>query len=132
MQKKELIMELSKRCNQPMVFTARIMPNKAFEEVVQYAKQTNQLRALDTALNSLKKANDGDILIIHGEGPSGVFSNFQMGKRSVGNQVCETPAESSFYGLQELSMLGRKFRSLVGGNVKSKITPQSIMKEYSA
>ena len=121
---------MQKVSNQP-AFTAQIVPNQAFKDVVKYAKETNQLRALDTALNNLKKANNGDIIIIHGKGPNGVFSNFQMGKRSVGNMVYETPEESSFNGLQELSMLGRKFRSLVGGNVKSKITPETIMKEYT-
>lgn len=121
---------MQKVSNQP-AFTAKIVPNQAFKDVVKYAKETKQLRALDTALNNLNKANDGDIIIIHGKGPNGVFSNFQMGKRSVCNMGYETPEESSFNGLQELSMLGRKFRSLVGGNVKSKITPETIMNEYA-
>lgn len=121
---------MQKVSNQP-AFTAKIVPNQAFKDVIKYAKETNQLRALDTALNNLKKANDGDIIIIHGKNSNGSFSNFQMGRRSVGNKVYETPEESSFFGLQELSLLGRKFRSLVGGNVKSKVTPETIMNEYA-
>ena len=112
-------------------FTAKIVGNKAFHDVVKYAQETNQLRVLDNALHNLSLANDGEILIIHGKNKAGVFSNFQMGKRSVGNQVYETPEESSLNGLVQLSLLGRKFRSLVGGNVKSKISSESIIKNYS-
>ena len=39
-------MEIQKTCNHP-AFTAKFVPNKAFREVVGYAKETKQLGALD-------------------------------------------------------------------------------------
>lgn len=122
-------MEISKKCNHP-AFTAKFIPNKAFKEVVNYAKNTKQLRALDSALNTLKKANKGDILIVHGKNDI-VYSSFTMGRRSVYNTIAESPAEASFNGVLELAQLGRKFRSLVGGEAKEYITAKDIMKNYT-
>ncbi len=123
-------MEISKKCNHP-AFTAKFIPNKAFKEVVDYAQKTKQLRALDSALNNLKKANEGDILIMHGSNGNRVFSNFTMGKRSIYNQTANTPAEASLNGIIDLGTLGSKFRKLVGGNVKENITANDIMKNYT-
>ena len=124
-------MELSKKCNHP-AFTAKFIPNKAFKEVVDYAAKNSQLRALDSALNTLKKANDGDILIIHGSKNGKTFSNFTMGKRSVVNIGTNSPAEATFNGIIDLASLGRKFRSLVGGEVQEKITVNDIIKNYTS
>lgn len=123
-------MVIQKTCNHP-AFTAKFVPNRAFREVVGYAKETKQLGALDSALHNIKNANDGDILIIHGETPSGVFSNFSLDRKTVTNTSLKTPEESSFNGILELGTLGRKFRSLVCGNVKSKVTADDIMKNYT-
>ncbi len=123
-------MEIQKTCNHP-AFTAKFVPNKAFREVVEYAKNTRQLAALDGALHNIKNANDGDILIIHGETPSGVFSNFTMGRKTITNTSYKTPEESSFKAILELGTLGRKFRTLVQGDVKSKVTKDDIMKNYT-
>ena len=123
-------MEISKKCNHP-AFTAKFIPNKAFKEVVDYAANTKQLRALDSALNNLKKANEGDIFIMHGANNGHVFSNFTMGKRAVYNATAQTPAEASFNGILDLGALGAKFRKLAGGNVKENITANDIMKNYT-
>lgn len=123
-------MEIQKTCNHP-AFTAKFVPNKAFREVVEYAKNTRQLAALDGALHNIKNANDGDILIIHGETPSGIFSNFTMGRKTITNTSYKTPEESSFKAILELGTLGRKFRTLVHGDVKSKVTKDDIMKNYT-
>jgi len=114
-------------------FTAKFIPNKAFKEVVDYAAETKQLRALDSALNNINKANDGDILITHGQTASGVFSNFTLKRRSSVNLGANcSPAEASFNGILELGQLGRKFRSLFGGNVKECISPADIIKNYTS
>lgn len=123
-------MQIQKTCNHP-AFTAKFVPNRAFREVVEYAKETKQLNALDSALYNIKKANEGDILIIHGETPAGIFSNFSLDRKAVINSPANTPEESSFNGILELGTLGRKFRSLVGGNVKSTVTVENIMKNYT-
>ena len=123
-------MEIQKRCHHP-AFTAKFVPNRAFREVVQYAKDTKQLGVLDSALYNIKKANNGDILLIHGETPSGVFSNFSIWRRAVINTPEETPEKASFNGIIELGTLGRKFRSLVGGDVKNSVTAEDIMKNYT-
>lgn len=114
------------------VFTAKFIPNKAFKEVVDYAAETKQLRALDSALNNIKKANDGDILIIHGQNATGAYSSFTMGHRSSVNLCTNgTQQQASFNGIIELGQLGRKFRSLVGGNVKENISKEDIIKNYT-
>lgn len=123
-------MEIQKTCSHP-AFTAKFVPNRAFREVVQYAKDTKQLGVLDSALYNLKKSNSGDILLVHGETPAGVFSNFSMGRRAVINQTDETPQKASFKGIIELGTLGRKFRSLIGGDVKNNVTAEDIMKNYT-
>ena len=124
-------MKIQKISNKQSSFTAKFVPNKAFKEVVAYAESTKQLRALDSALNSIRKANEGDILIVHGSVNNHVFSNFTLGKRSVYNANAQTPEEASFNGILDLGTLGSKFRKLVGGNVKENITANDIMQNYT-
>lgn len=116
-------------------FNAKFKNNKAFQEVVQYAVDNNCLRTLDSALNTLKKADDCTIVIAHGLDNNGVmFSTFLKGRRSVSNSISEvsSPAEASLDGILELSWLGRKFRSLVGtSQPKQNITKDSIINEYT-
>ncbi len=124
-------MEISKKCNHP-AFTARFIPNKAFKEVVEFAEKNKQLRALDAALNNIKKANEGDILIMHGASQNNVYSNFTMNRKAVYNSPVNSPAESSFNGILELGELGSKFKKLVGGEVKERgISAADIMKNYT-
>ncbi len=123
-------MNISTNQNQP-AFSAKFVNNKAFQEVVKYAKESNQLQELDTALNRINNSNAGDILLIHGTLPGGVYSNFNMGKRSVQNLGAETPEKASFNGILELSKLGRAFRRLVGGDVVSCLKEENIIKKYS-
>ena len=124
-------MNISTNQNQT-AFSAKFINNKAFQEVVQYAKKTNQLQELDTALNKLNNANTGDILLIHGTVPGGVYSNFNLGGRhAVQNLGAETPAKASFNGILELAELGRKFKKLFGREVKSNIKTDDIIKKYS-
>ncbi len=124
-------MEISKKCNHP-AFTAKFIPNKAFKEVIGYAEQTKQLRSLDNALNNIKNANEGDILIMHGLNGDNVYSNFTMNRRSVFNLGGKTPEEATFNGILELGTLGRKFRKLIGGDVKENIKAEDILKRYSS
>lgn len=123
------------RINQSPAFNAKFQNNKAFQEVVQYAADNNCLRTFDTALNTLKKADDCTIVITHGlNREGGIFSTFLKDRRSVSNYVAEakSPAEASFDGILELSWLGKKFKSLVGtSKPKQNITKESILKEYS-
>ncbi len=123
-------MNISTSQNQP-AFSAKFINNKAFQEVVKYAKDTKQLQELDTALNKINNSNAGDILLIHGTVPGGVYSNFNMGKRAVQNLGAETPEKASFNAIMELGELGRKFRKLVGGEVKSNLKADDVIKKYS-
>ena len=127
-------MELNKRCYSP-AFSARFTNNRPFREVVKYAVDNNCLRTLDSALNTIKKADLGEITILHGETAKGsIYSTFAQGKRSVPNSVSDakTPAEASFDGILELSMLSKKFRSLFGVKEASQnINSERIMKEYT-
>ncbi len=125
-------MEISNRCS-AQNFGAKF-ESKALKEVINYASQNKKLRELDSALNNILHANDGDILIIHGKTPDGrVYSNFTLGKRTVQNPVngAKTPEEASFNGILELGKLDSLFRRLVGGNVKENITPAEIYARYS-
>ena len=114
-------------------FKAKFVNNAAFKEVVDYAANTKKLRELDNALHNLKSANEGDILIIHGKTPAGIYSSFRMSHRSVQNlsMGAETPAESSFNAIIDLSSLGRKFKKLVGAEVKTTVTAEDIIKNYA-
>ena len=127
-------MEISNiRTNASPAFGAKFS-GKNFKEVVEFAKETKQLRKLDNALNNILHANDGDILIIHGKAPNGnIYSNFTMGRRTVQNSALKanSPAEATFNGIIELGQLDRKFRSLVGGNVKENIKAEDIIARYS-
>ena len=123
-------MNISTNQNQP-TFSAKFVNNKAFQEVVKYAKDTKQLQELDTALNKINNSNTGDILLIHGTVPGGVYSNFNMGKRAVQNLGAETPEKASFNAIMELGELGRKFRKLIGGEVKSNLKAEDVIKKYS-
>ncbi len=123
-------MEIKKTCSHP-VFTAKFVPNRAFREVVEYAKETRQLNALDSALYNIKKSSDGDILLMHGETPSGIFSTFSLGNKAVINSPADTPEEASFNAIIELGTLGRKFNNLVCGKVKNTVTVNDIMKNYT-
>ena len=107
-------MEIQKKC-MTQSFKANFVNNKAFQEVVDWAEKNNKLRSLDIALNTIKIGNKGDITIFHGLTPQGkVYSNFRHRRRSLINQADRTPAESSFYGIINLALLGRKFKSLMG------------------
>lgn len=127
-------MEIQRNSYSP-AFSARFTNNKAFKEVVEYAEKNKCLRTLDSALNTIKKANDGEITILHGQSPNGgIYSAFTTGRRSVSNEVSQakTPAEASFDGILELGFLTKKFKSLLGtSKVKQDITPQRIVKEYT-
>lgn len=126
-------MEISNNRYSVQSFGAKF-EQKALKEVIDYASKTKQLRQLDSALNNILHANDGDILIIHGKTPDGrVYSNFTMGKRTVQNpaNAAKTPEEASFNGILELGQLGVKFRRLVGGNVKDNFSPEEIFTRYS-
>lgn len=116
-------------------FNAKFKNNKAFQEVVQYAVDNNCLRTLDSALNTLKKADDCTIVVAHGlDNKGGIYSTFLKDRRSVSNSVAEakSPAEASLDGILELSWLGRKFRSLVGtSQPKQNITKEGIINEYT-
>lgn len=126
-------MKISNKNYSSTSFGAKFEP-KALKEVIEYAANTKQLRKLDAALNNILHANEGDILIIHGKTPDGrVFSNFTMGKRTIQNLTngAASPQEASFNAILELGELGRKFRSLIGGNVKENITASEIYSRYS-
>lgn len=127
-------MEIQRNSYSP-AFNARFTNDKAFREVVQYAQEKGCLRTLDSALNTIKKANPGKISIIQGQTPDGkIYSTFTTGRRSVSNMVSDakTPAEASMDGILELSMLGKKFKSLLGvSKIEQDITPNSIIKEYT-
>ncbi len=126
-------MEISNKNYSSPSFRAKFEA-KALKEVVDYAAKNKQLRKLDTALNNILHANEGDILIIHGKTPDGrIFSNFTMGKHTIQNfsNGAQSPQEASFNGILELGELGRKFRSLVGGDVKDKTTAQELISRYS-
>lgn len=125
-------MEISNRYS-AQNFGAKFEP-KALKEVISYASENKKLRELDSALNNILHANDGDILIIHGKTPDGrVYSNFTLGKRTVQNPVngAKTPEEASFNGILELGKLGSLFRRLVGGNVKEDLSASEMISRYS-
>ena len=123
------------RNNYSPAFNAKFVNNSAFQDVVKYAEQKGCLRTLDSALNTINKANDGKITILHGQTPDGkIFSTFTTGRRSVPNNVSEAscPAEASLDGILDLSMLTKKFKSLLGvSKIELDITPAKIMKEYT-
>lgn len=123
-------MTISKTCNHPS-FSGKFINNQAFKDVVKYAKETNQLQALDNALNRINNANKGDILIIHGRTPAGIYSNFNMNKRAVQNLGAETPEKASFNGILDLAQLGKMFKKLVGGDVVENINVNDIFKKYT-
>lgn len=124
------IMNVTNQQNQT-AFSARFINNQAFRDVVNYAEKTKQLTQLDGALNRLKNANSGDILLIHGKIGDNVYSNFNMGKRSLQNLGAETPEKASFDAIIELGKLERKFRKLIGGDVKSSLNGEDLIKKYS-
>lgn len=127
-------MEIQRTNNCPS-FNAKFKNNKAFQEVVQYAVDKNCLRTLDSALNTLKKADECTIVAQHGVNENGImFSTFQKGRRSVSNSVADakSPAEATLDAILGLSFLGRKFRSLVGtSQPKQNINKESIINEYT-
>lgn len=127
-------MEIQKTCYTP-TFSAKFVNNQQFREVVQYAQEKGCMRTLDSALNTIKKANKGNITILHGKTSEGtIFSSFTTGRRSVPNNIADasSPAEASFDGILELSMLTKKFRSLLGvSNIDQNINTNSIIKEYT-
>ena len=112
-------------------FRAKFFNNQAFREVVKYAEETKQLQTLDTALNKLNNANEGDILLIHGKTSLGMFSNFTKGRRSVQNLGAATPEKASFNAILELAELGRKFTKLFGEKADSKLTSDSVINKYT-
>ena len=70
-------MDISVNQNQ-LSFSAKFLDNKAFREVVKYADDTKQLLELDSALNRINNANQGDILLIHGNLPLLFFFFFSI------------------------------------------------------
>lgn len=121
------------KTNYSPTFSAKFVKNDAFKDVVKYAQEAGCLRTLDSALNNIAKAEGKDIRIIHGKAGT-IFSTFIAGKRSVSNFAgdAKTPAEATMDGILELSMLSKKFKSLMGvSNVKDNITAEKILKEYT-
>ena len=112
-------------------FKAKFVDNRAFREVVKYAEETKQLDALDTALNRIDSIKGGDILLVHGKTQNGVYSNFNMDRRSLQNLGADTPEEASFKAIVELGELGRKFRRIVGGELKSTLSSEKIIDRYT-
>ena len=113
-------------------FGATFINTKSFREVAHYAEKNGKLLELDTALYRLSKANKGDILLIHGKTPNGrVFSNFNMGKRAIQNLGAKTPEEASFNAICELGELGRKFKRLIGGEVKTELNVNDVILKHS-
>ena len=125
-------MNISINNNQP-TFSAKFVNNAAFRDVITYAEKNGKMGILDGALNNLSHANKGDILLIHGQVPAGIFSSFTMNNRSVQNLAlgAKTAPETSFNAIIDLSTLGRKFRKLVGGDVKTDYNADDIIKKYS-
>ncbi len=123
-------MNISTNQNQT-TFSAKFVNNKAFQEVVKYAKDNNRLQELDSALNKINNTAGSDILLIHGKVQNGVYSNFNMGKRAVQNLGAETPEKASFNAILELGELGRKFRKLLGGDVKSTLKENELISKYT-
>ena len=126
--------------NHNMSFDAKFINNNAFSDVVCYAVKNGKLKELDSALNTINNANPGDILIVHGKISAGTFSNFTYFvnklstiRRSVQNLTlgATSPEESSYNAIIDLATLGRKFRKLVGSNVKENISPSSIFDKYT-
>lgn len=128
-------MEIQRNYNTP-AFQAHFARNKQFEEVVKWAEKNNCLRALDQALYNIKHANPGEITIFHGTTPDGkIYSNFRQAKRSFIVQTTDatSPAEATYNGIQELGMLGKAFRSLMGkSEVTCDVTASKIMRDYTA
>lgn len=124
-------MKISSNYNQPS-FSARFINNQPFRDVVKYANDTQQLSILDSALNVIRSISPGEILLLHGESKSGtVYSNFSMRNRAVSNEMMSTPAESSFYGILELSELGSKFNKLFGNRLKPLWTEEGLIRRYT-
>ncbi len=128
-------MEIQRNGYSP-AFSANFAKTKQFADTVKWAKENNCLRGLDEALYRLSHANSGEITIFHGTTPDGkIFSNFRHGKRSFIAQASDakTPAEATYNGIQQLAILGRDFRSLMGtSNVTCDVTAEKIMRDYTA
>ena len=118
--------------NSNLSFKAKFINTKSLKEVVEYAEKNNKLLELDGALNKLGNINGKDILIIHGKTPSGIYSSFRMGNRSVQNlsMGASSPQESSYNAILELSTMGRKLKKLLGGDVKTNLTAEQIIQKY--
>ena len=122
-------------------FGIKFTNNGAFKDVVSYAAKNRKLMELDSALNILNNSNTGDILIVHGKSPNGIFSSFTLFKdrynkdwrSSVQNMTngAQSPEESSYNAIIELSTLGNKFKKLVGNKIEENITENSIFKKYT-
>lgn len=125
---------IQKTCSTPS-FGAKFVLNKQFKETVAWAEKNHLLRSLDSSLYNIGKAEGGDITVFHGTTPDGrIFSNFKMGKRSLLNLVgdAKSPEEATFYAINELALLGKRYRSLAGtSKVKYNATAESIIKDYS-
>jgi hypothetical protein len=114
---------------------ANFVNNKSFQNVVNYAKEKNSLVSLDSALNSIKKANRGTITIVDGVNPQGgIFSTFMLGRKAIPNSVAEasSPAEATLDAIIELGLIGsKKFKAVFGNKVENHVTPENIIKEYT-
>ena len=130
-------MEINKTCQHP-AFTANFVRNDAFEGIVNYAQKTGKLHVLDTALNKLKNANEGDVLVVHGgNAKEELFSNFTVGRKSASvqrsNYDAESKEELSFFGILDLAKLENSnlFKMLFGKKVKNNVSAQDIFDRYT-
>lgn len=116
-------------------FGMKFIHNANFIDTVKYAEKTGKLLQLDTALNTLKNINKGDIFIVHGKMGQTPFSNFTIGKKSAPVQAnsATTAEEVTLNGILDLSKLSESklFQRLMGTQkIKSKITAQDILEKY--
>lgn len=123
------------RTNYSPAFSAKFINNKEMREVIQLAKDNNCMRTLDSALNTLKGVDDKTIRVLHGKTSEGrMYSTFMVGKRSVPNDVYDvkSPAEASLDGILELSMLKKKYKSLMGVSTpQDNLTVEKMIKDYT-
>lgn len=133
-------MEIQRNTYAP-AFGVKFNDNKAFREVVQYAQENNCTNTLACALQSLKyvkgnPAKGNTISIAHGRTQDGrIYSTFIYGKRSVSAVIddAKSATEATLNGLFELSMRGKKLKSLLGvSKIEDAITPENFVKEFTA
>lgn len=128
-------MEIQRTISYSPAFSAKFVNNKSFQNLVKYAQEKGCMRTLDSSLHSLSKVDNAVIRICDGTTPDGkIYSTFMSGRRSVPNDVfdAKTPSEATLDGIIELSMFGKKYKSLIGvSRATDSITPQSMIKDYT-